>query len=88
LVTFSPVDRVRRQVIPASTPTTAVDGGAPWTLASTRIDTWYWPRAFRDTVTCDGSVPSGNGLDHTMFNGRSCLARVTFPSRKVKHPRK
>jgi hypothetical protein len=82
LTIFSPVDRVSREVIPASTPTTRPVGGAWATVVSTRIDTCHRPAGSRDTVTVDGSAPSGNGLDHTMANGPSIFANVSRPSRQ------
>jgi anti-sigma factor RsiW len=80
LVIFSPVERVSREVIPASTPTTRSVGGAWATVVSTRIDTCHRPAGSRDTVTADGSAPSGNGRDHTMSNGPSIFANVNRPS--------
>ena len=41
-----------------------------------------------ETVTCDGSAPSGSGLDQRMSSGSDCLASFSRPSRKVKQPRK
>jgi hypothetical protein len=77
-----PVERVSREVIPASTPTTRSTGGAWATVVSTRIDTCHRPAGSRDTVTVDGSAPSGNGRDHTMSSGSAIFANVSRPSRQ------
>ncbi|KUN89778.1 hypothetical protein AQJ66_01500 [Streptomyces bungoensis] len=61
LATFSPVDRVTREVTPASMPTAAVVAGAGAMLSSHSRDTNQRPAASRDTVTVVGSAPSGSG---------------------------
>ena len=81
LVTFSPVDRVTSDVIPASTPTTASDAGASCTVTSHSSDTCQRPASSRDTVTVVGSAPSGRGRDQRMSSGSVIFARVSAPSR-------
>jgi hypothetical protein len=41
-----------------------------------RIGDLHRPAASRDTVTVDGSAPSGNGRDHTIASGSVIFARV------------
>ncbi len=53
-------------------------GRSSMILASTRIDTWYWPRGFRDTMTCDRYPPVAHGRDQTVSHGLPCLVRVTL----------
>src|SRR5690606_6891262 len=80
LVIFSPVERVARAVIPASTPTLLPVGGSGAIVSSPRIDTNHRPAASRDTVTVDGCAPSGRGRDQRMFSGPSIFARNSRPS--------
>ena len=82
LVTFSPVDNVTSDVIPASTPTTAPVGGASCTVTSHNRDTCQRPAASRDTVTVLGSAPSGRGRDQRIASGSVIFASVSAPSRK------
>ncbi len=82
LVTFSPVDRVTSDVIPASIPTTSSVGGPSWTVTSHNRDTCQRPAASRDTVTVLGSAPSGRGRDQRMASGSVIFASVSAPSRK------
>src|SRR5690606_892790 len=82
LVIFSPVERVARAVIPASTPTLLPVGGSGAIVSSTRIDTNHRPALSRDTVTVDGCAPSGRGRDQTMRKGSRIFARVSWPSRQ------
>ncbi len=51
------------------------------TVSSTRIDRWNWPRLFRDTVTCDGTAPSGNGLDQGCVFLKGVLIRIILVTR-------
>lgn len=81
LVIFSPVDRVAREVMPASIPTAAVVAGAGVMVSSQSRETNQRPAASWDTVTVDGAAFSGSGRDHTMFRGLRILARVRVPSR-------
>ena len=78
---FSPVERVTRDVIPASIPTAEADGGSVSTAHSTRIEMCHRPAASRLTVTVDGSAPSGSGRDQRMSSGASIFASVIWPSR-------
>src|SRR3981081_1812247 len=80
LVTFSPVERVTRLVIPASIPTSPVLCGKMSTLVSTRIETCHLPAAFRDTVTVEGCLPSGSGRDHTITRGSDISPSHSWPS--------
>jgi hypothetical protein len=48
--------------------------------SSTRRETNQRPAASWDTVTVDGCVPSGRGLDQIMSSGWSILASVSLPS--------
>ena len=80
-MTFSPVDSVTRDVIPASIPTAVVAGGSDWTGHSTRIERCHRPAASRLTVTVDGSAPSGSGRDHTIASGADSSASQSWPSR-------
>ena len=82
LVTFSPVDNVTSDVIPASMPTTASVGGPSWTVTSHSSDTCQRPAASRDTVTVLGSAPSGRGRDQRIASGSVIFANVSTPSRK------
>src|SRR5690606_1041237 len=81
LVIFSPVERVARAVIPAPTPTLLPVGGSGRIFSSTRMYTNQRPALSRDTVTVDGSAPSGRGRDHTMRKGSLIFANVSVPSR-------
>jgi hypothetical protein len=63
LVTFSPVDRVTSDVIPASIPTAAVVIAAAAIVSAQSIDTNQRPAVSCDTVTVVGSLPSGGGRD-------------------------
>ena len=81
---FSPVDRVTREVIPASSPTAAVVAGASAMVSSHSRDTNQRPAASRDTVAVVGSVPSGSGRDQRMSRGSAIFARVSCPSRRLK----
>src|SRR4030088_141803 len=82
LVTFSPVERVTRLVIPASIPTSPVLAGNVSTPVSTRIDTNHRPAASRETVTVDGSASSGSGRDQRTSNGEVIFASHNWPSRQ------
>lgn len=84
LAIFSPVDRVTREVIPASRPTAACVAGAGAMASSTSIDTNQRPAASRDTVTVVGSTPSGSRRDQRTSKDSAILARVSRPSRQVK----
>src|SRR5699024_712857 len=80
-VTFWPVDRLTSEVIPASTPTTR-SVGAWWVMVSWhRIDTNQRPALSLDTVTVEGTSPSGRGRDHTMSSGELIFASVSCPLR-------
>ncbi|MBE1600818.1 exosome complex RNA-binding protein Csl4 [Streptomyces stelliscabiei] len=78
------MDRVTREVIPASRPTAASVAGAGAMVSSTSIETNQRPALSRDTVTVVGSAPSGSGRDQRMSRGSAVLARVSRPSRHVK----
>ena len=81
LATFSPVDNVTSDVIPASIPTTASVAGPSWTDTSHSSDTCQRPAASRDTVTVLGSAPSGRGRDQRIASGSGTFASVSAPSR-------
>jgi len=81
LVTFSPVDSVTSEVIPASTPTAVAAAGSGPTGQSTRIEMCHRPAASRLTVTVDGSAPEGSGRDQRMSSGVLIFASVIWPSR-------
>jgi hypothetical protein len=81
LAIFSPVDKVTRDVIPASTPTTESLAGRAWTGHWHSSDTNHRPAASRLTVTVDGSAPSGSGRDHATASGPAIFARCSWPSR-------
>jgi hypothetical protein len=76
-----PVDRVARDVIPASTPTTEWPAGSGPAAHSHSSDTNQRPAGSRLTVTVDGSAPSGSGRDHTTDSGPVIFARCSWPSR-------
>jgi len=82
LVIFSPVERVTREVMPASIPTTAPAAGCGPTGHSHSTDTNHRPALSRDTVTVDGSAPSGSGRDQRMSSGASIFASQICPSRQ------
>jgi hypothetical protein len=85
LAIFSPVERVRRWSRPTSMPTALSLTGSGLTVGSSHSrDTNQRPAASWETVTVDGFVPSGSGLDHRMSSGSAIFARVSFPSRKRK----
>src|SRR5699024_9201919 len=87
LTTFWPVDRLTSEVIPASTPTTR-SVGAWWVMVSWhRIDTNQRPALSRETVTVEGTAPSGRGRDHTMSSGELIFASVSCPLRYLKPDR-
>src|SRR5699024_3568817 len=87
LATFWPVDRLTSEVIPASTPTTR-SVGAWWVMVSWhRIDTCQRPALSRETVTVEGTAPSGRGRDHTMSSGELIFASVSCPLRYLKPDR-
>src|SRR5690625_665340 len=87
LATFWPVDRLTSEVIPASTPTTR-SVGAWWVMVSWhRIDTNQRPALSRETVTVEGTAPSGRGRDHTMSSGELIFASVSCPLRYLKPDR-
>src|SRR5690606_16815083 len=75
---------VASDVMPASTPTAVSVGACCSTEVSTRIDTNHRSAASRETVTVEGSAPSGRGRDHTMFSGSRIFASVSCPSRNLK----
>ncbi|OLT27244.1 hypothetical protein BJF79_01020 [Actinomadura sp. CNU-125] len=83
LATFSPVDNVTSEVTPASRPMALSDGSSRVIVSSHRMDTNHRPAASRDTVTVDGSAPSGSGRDHTIASGPSIFASVSSPSRHL-----
>jgi hypothetical protein len=85
LATFSPVLRVTRLLIPTSKPTALVEGGKVKSRGSSnRRLMYHCPAAFNRMVTVDGSTPSGNDLDHRIFNGSEHFARNTLPSFHLK----
>src|SRR5699024_1977419 len=87
LATFWPVDRLTSEVIPASIPTTR-SVGAWWSITSWhRIDTCQRPALSLDTVTVEGTAPSGRGRDHTMSSGELIFAGVSCPLRYLKPDR-
>ncbi|EQD81445.1 hypothetical protein N599_36185 [Saccharopolyspora erythraea D] len=65
MVIFPPVDSVASELMPASTPTAVSLRSCCSTDVSTRRDTNHRSAASRDTVTVDGSAPSGRGRDHS-----------------------
>ena len=67
--------------MPASTPTAEADGGSAPAGHPARIEMCQRPAASRDTVTVDGSVPSGSGRDQRMSSGSLVLASQIWPSR-------
>jgi len=79
---FFPVDSAARAAIPASTPTADPAGAGGRIFSSTRMDTNQRPALSRDSVTVDGSAPSGKGRDQTMSSGPSILARNSRPLRQ------
>ncbi|QKG21615.1 hypothetical protein ACTIVE_3253 [Actinomadura verrucosospora] len=81
MVIFSPVDRVAREVIPASTPTDRSVGASLATVSSHTIAQNHRPAASLDTVTVVGSAPSGRARDHTIAKGSDIFASVRHPSR-------
>src|ERR1035438_8872894 len=81
LAIFSPVDRVTRDVIPASMPTTESPAGIGPTAHWHSSDTNQRPAGSRLTVTVDGAAPSGSGRDHTTASGAVIFARYSWPSR-------
>jgi hypothetical protein len=72
-----PSDSVSNRFNPASTPTIAVVAAAVTAGTTTRSDTNQRPARSCDTVTVDGTAPSGNGRDHTTARGSS----ISFASR-------
>src|ERR1700677_1301906 len=78
---FSPLDRVTREKIPASTPTTVALGGWGSTAHWHSRDTNQRPAGSWLTVTVDGSAPSGRGRDQTTASGAVILARCSWPWR-------
>ena len=77
LAIFSPDDRVTRDVIPASRPTTEVPAGSGSTGHWHSSDTNQRPAGSRLTVTVDGSAPSGRGRDQTTASGPVIFARCS-----------
>jgi hypothetical protein len=82
LAIFSPVERVTRDVMPASMPTAESASACGSIVSSTRIDTNQRPAASRDTVTVDGSAPGGSGRDQRMSSGPLIFASHSWPSRQ------
>src|ERR1017187_535326 len=78
---FSPVERVTRDVISASMPTTQWLAGSGSTAHWHSSDTNQRPAGSRLTVTVDGSAPSRSGRDHTTASGRVIFASCSWPSR-------
>ncbi|GAB3881828.1 hypothetical protein GCM10027612_11510 [Microbispora bryophytorum subsp. camponoti] len=81
------MDRVTREVIPASRPTAFVVAAAGAMVSSHSRDTNQRPELSRDTVTVVGTAPSGSGRDQRISNGSDILASVSFPSRNLKPER-